>query len=85
MNAKNIKPDEKHLLIKIREAGKAEKLPYVRAIVSFLGINEKRAEYIFEKWCRKDWYEYGVSPFAGWLTQKGKLAADQIAMEKQDG
>lgn len=49
------------------------KVPDVRQLVWYVGMNEKRAAYILEKWCGKDWYEYGVSVFAGWLTKEGRL------------
>lgn len=36
-----------------------------------IDINKKRAWYILEKNCDKDFYEYGVSLDTGWLTPKG--------------
>ena len=45
---------------------------YVRDLVKELGINEKRACFILEKWAEKDWYGYGVSVLGGWLTEKGE-------------
>jgi hypothetical protein len=73
---KMIKDDERKLLgslqvrtiaYEIEEKG----IPSVRELVCDLKINEKRAAYILEKWCRKNWYEYGVSLMAGWLTKEG--------------
>lgn len=44
---------------------------YLREIVQGVGMNEKRAAYIFEKWESKGWLECGVSVMAGWLADKG--------------
>ncbi len=38
-------------------------------------MHHKRAWGILEKWCRKRWYEYGVSLDLGWLTEAGLAAA----------
>lgn len=38
-------------------------------------MHHKRAWYLLEKWCGKDWYEYGVTLDLGWLTDKGIEAA----------
>lgn len=38
---------------------------------SGIEINYKRCWYLLEKWCGKDWYEYGVTLDLGWLTPKG--------------
>ena len=31
-----------------------------------------RAGYVINKWVKKGWWEYRVSLFTGWLTEKGK-------------
>lgn len=61
------KDDEKLLYQTIRARTTKDDAPYVRDVVNELGINEKRASYILEKWSEKGIYDYGVSPFAGWL------------------
>lgn len=69
-----MKDDEAELLKIIRSRTREprpDSFPHARDIVHELGMNEKRAAYIFEKWACKDWYEYGVSVMAGWLTQTG--------------
>lgn len=74
-----MKPDERDLLMYIRkhcgEPGKRI-LPYKAA--EFLGIPQKRYEYIFEKWADKGWWEYGTYSGSGWLEPKGIEAADEL-------
>lgn len=67
-----IKDDEINLLLQLQKRSKTDPgAPYVRQLVRDLKMNEKRADYIFEKWTSKGWYEYGVSSLAGWLTPEG--------------
>jgi hypothetical protein len=66
-----MKEDERRLMDELQKRIAKGEQPYVRAIVRELGIHEKRAAYICEKWTRKHWYEYGVSVLAGWLTTDG--------------
>ncbi len=67
-----MKPDEKELLELLQNRTKEHpRLPSVRDVVKDLGMNEKRAAYLLEKWYAKGWYEYGVSVLAGWLTDEG--------------
>jgi hypothetical protein len=72
-----MKEDEAELLkaIRIRTGLKQRpiKFPHARDVVHELGMNEKRAAYIFEKWERNGWWECGVSVMAGWLTERGML------------
>ncbi len=49
-------------------------MPYVREVVHQLGINEKRAASICDKWADRGWYEYGVNVLAGWLVDDGLTA-----------
>ena len=63
--------DEKHLMVWIQGDTQQFGRAYPRDVVKFLGINEKRAAYIFSKWADKGWYDYGVSLMAGWLTDEG--------------
>jgi hypothetical protein len=65
----DMKPDEKLLLDTIKARTTLKDFPYVRDLVKELGMNEKRASYILEKWTDKGIYSYGVSPFAGWLIE----------------
>lgn len=65
----SVKEDEKILLAAIRKAGEFKQFPYVRFIVHDLGMSEKRAAYILEKWSGRGEYEYGVNVLAGWLTE----------------
>ncbi len=65
-----MKDDECCLLTVLRKRTKFGHV-YVRDLVTELGMNEKRAAYILEKWYDKGWYECGVSIMAGWLTEEG--------------
>jgi len=69
-----MKKDEAILLRAIQENQNIEdeNCPLPREIVKKLNMNHKRADYILEKWCDKNWYEYGVCLDLGWLTEKGK-------------
>lgn len=73
-----MKEDERELLelLQIRTAAWRvgdQDMPYVRELVEEMDMNQKRAAYILTKWDGKDWYEYGVSVMAGWLTKEGML------------
>ena len=46
---------------------------HVRDIAEQVGLHSKRAEYICQKWTEKGWWDYGVSPTSGWLTDKGRV------------
>jgi hypothetical protein len=48
--------------------------PYVREVIIDLGMNEKRASYILEKWTNN-----GVRSLAGWLTDKGRAVLTHLA------
>lgn len=39
----------------------------IREIINLVDIPIKRIYYILSKWEAKEYYEYGVSIFAGWL------------------
>lgn len=39
-------------------------------IFDLLGIPEKRGAYILSKWSDKGWWDYGVSLYCGWFTDK---------------
>ena len=64
--------DEIKLMQQLQEADRLGRpQPYIRDIVREIGMTEERAAKILEEWAENDWLEYGVSPFAGWLTEKG--------------
>ena len=48
-------------------------------------MNWKRAEWLYEKWMRKGWWNCGVSPRTGWLEEKGYQAALEIARAENEG
>lgn len=50
----------------------------VRDMIEISGIPSKQCWYYLEKWCEKDWYEYGVNLELGWLTPKGKKKFKEI-------
>ena len=64
-----IKEDELKLWKELWIEKNAGNRPYFRAIAKKLGINEKRACYIFMKWGEKGLTECGVSPMAGWIEE----------------
>lgn len=64
-----MKPDEKLLLQAMQNNDGRE---YPRKITQRLGMNHKRADYIFSKWTDKGWYDYGVCVDMGWLTDEGE-------------
>lgn len=64
------KEDERLLLRTLQSMDR----PYVREVVRQLGINEKRAAYICDKWADRRWYDYGVNVLAGWLEGDGLTA-----------
>jgi hypothetical protein len=76
-----MKDDEARLLKEIQSRTDLTqnpwRFPHARDVVHELGINEKRAAFIFEKWERNGWYECGISVMAGWLTERGMLAAQK--------
>lgn len=65
-----MKEDEMQLLSEIQARLQCGEKPYIREVVASIGLNEKRAAYICQKWAEKGWYDYGVSVLAGWLTEK---------------
>jgi hypothetical protein len=68
-----MKDDERELLERLQKRTNEDpNPPYVRQLVADIGMNEKRAAYICEKWADKGLYDYGISSLAGWLTDAGK-------------
>ncbi len=45
-------------------------------------IPEKRAAWLFEKWSLKGWWDWGVSPRTGWLTEEGRAAFREWAGDR---
>ena len=40
---------------------------YVGKVIANASIDEKRAQYILEKWTKRGIWNYGISAFAGWF------------------
>lgn len=72
-----MKSDEIALLLALASVP-AGQHAYVRDLVGQLGIPEKRAAYICQKWADKGWYNYGVNVLAGWLEPRGREEADKL-------
>ncbi len=71
-----MKPDERELLVAVADRGLAEGIgEFPREIAQTLGMNWKRANYLFEKWTRRGWYDYGTNVDLGWLTDAGRKVA----------
>ena len=68
-----MKDDERELLKLLqRRGGRSLSFPTAWEFAESIGISYKRARYILrDKWPEKNWYEYGVSWRAGWLTTDG--------------
>jgi len=78
----NVKADEKALLIgvasiELDEQGKRKELPW--DVAPRLGIHPKRAQYLYQKWTDKGWFNYGVSARTGWLEPEGLAEAKRLA------
>ncbi len=69
-----MKADERQFLERLQELSRGDRPPMPRQVAHELGIHEKRAHRICEKWDRKGWLDYGVAPLAGWLTDEGMQA-----------
>jgi hypothetical protein len=41
-------------------------------------LPDKQWAYYLEKWCKKGWYEFGVSLRGGWFTPEGAEAITRI-------
>lgn len=65
--------DEKQLLKTLQIKTQKDEMFHVRMVVTDMGMSMDRACSILEKWAGKNWYEYGVSVMAGWLTEEGLL------------
>lgn len=80
-----MKPDERQLLRRLAELqpGYGKRRPpewaFATDVGVALGMAEKRAAYVLDKWAGKGWWEYGVSLRTGWLTPEGFAAARGLA------
>ena len=63
-----MKTNERRLLMAI--ADEQATGPRVRTICAEMG-NCKQNWYYLQKWCSRQWYDYGVSLDLGWLTENG--------------
>ena len=52
-----------------------EVIPSLRSLAHEIGIDEKRAAYLALKWSGLGLVDWGVSPLACWLTERGERAA----------
>ena len=68
-----VKPDEFFLFNTILYLHRTGKTNHItpRNVAAAHRIDAKRANYLFEKWAVRGWYEYGVSADLGWLTPTG--------------
>ena len=71
-----MKPDERRLLLALAFQVDSP-IVMVRGLIRALKVDRERAVYLCNKWSDKGWYEYGVSPLLGWLTDAGVKAAEQ--------
>lgn len=86
-----MKPDEQKFLLEVYEQCRCSYDQHIqegnwpRDIINSPGflMHYKRAWYLLEKWCRKDWYEYGVTLDLGWLTPRGIEKAKELLRAEQ--
>lgn len=69
-----MKPDEREFLDALRKRGPNKVKPFAFEIAESLGMNYKRAQYLYLKWSERGWWDYGVSARTGWLTEAGMEA-----------
>jgi len=77
-----VKRDEFTLLREAAIMVSVGRAVYMREFTGMLGIPEKRAVYILQKWADKGWYDHSVNVMAGWLTDKGMEQAILLTREK---
>ncbi|MFI5297387.1 MAG: hypothetical protein ACHREM_04755 [Polyangiales bacterium] len=76
-----MKPDERELFLRVAALPPFPRGPAdgsARSEADAMGMHWKRADYIFEKWAARGWYDYGVSASLGWLTEEGKAKAETL-------
>ena len=72
------KPDEISFMRLLLANLEPRKTPYQLRGEPGFPANEKRAMFLLLKWSGKDWYNYGVSPYHGWLETEGIIAFEEI-------
>jgi len=73
-----MKPHERDLLLAFDAAKRADPHLYGRPWFTAYPMPINRVCYLLEKWCGKDWYDYGVNILCGWLTPEGKAMAARL-------
>jgi len=63
--------DELQLMAAIAAEGRLLGRRCAKELAEEQGMHPRRAEYIYEKWIRKGWWECGISRRTGWLTEAG--------------
>lgn len=63
--------DERKLMEHFVAAADAGRPPHRRFAHLVVGMNEKRAEGVYEKWIARGWADCGVSLRTTWATPKG--------------
>jgi len=71
-----MKDDERRLLVAMRRVDGVP--PKGREVVAALGIDPKRAAYLFGRWKGRGWFGYETSPMAGWLEARGEAIAREV-------
>lgn len=72
-----IKRDEKQLLVCIylQPLVPEEHRVPPRVVATQVKMCPQRAHFLFDKWAKKGWYDYGVNAGLGWLTPEGECVA----------
>lgn len=78
-----MKPDEQAFLMTVaslRDGDNRKGWKWPRDIINYpeFSMHHKRAWFLLEKWCRKGWYEYGVTLDLGWITEEGMEIARSV-------
>lgn len=78
-----IKSDEKELMARLllKERGSRDEHTGARDIAADIGMCYQRACFLFVKWHRRGFYEYGVNLGLGWLTPTGREVACRYELE----
>lgn len=79
-----MKDDERRLLLELARLQDARgRRPPEDQIATTVGTRDgmhpRRAEYLFNKWIDKGWWECGVSARTGWLTPAGLAKAAALS------
>ncbi len=71
-----MKDEERRLLLGMRRVDGVA--PKGREVVAALGMDPKRAAYLFGRWKGRGWYGYEASAMAGWLEERGEAVAGRM-------